>query len=184
MIDISTSNRSVLFYHPQTCVHYSCKKMTKRIVHIVSQPPKFSLPPPPNPLNFVNPIKFFAGQDPNEYSKEKFLLYFLSYQDDSIDKCKNLRIQLLANGPSYINNIQPKTVPQSFTNSNKIVSIHEPANFSTNSAVHLPTQILNQNSFVNQSTNFFSFFNIILFTITIFLLIGLILLVIYLIVLK
>lgn len=184
MVDISTTDRSASSYHPQTCVQYSCSNMTKRSVPLVPKPPKFHLPPPPNPLNFLNSNKIFAGQDPNEYSKEKFLLYFLSYQDDSTDKCKNLRIQLLANEPSFINNIQFETGPQSYTNSNKKVSVHEPANFSTNSAVHLSTKILNQNSLVNQTSSFFSFFNIVLFTITIFLLIGLIILVIYLILLK
>ncbi|RMZ96836.1 hypothetical protein BpHYR1_011646 [Brachionus plicatilis] len=184
MIGISPTNRSVSF-NP-ACVPHPCSNMTKPTVRIVPQPPQFRLAPPPNPLNFLSPNSVLAQYDLKEYSKEKFLLYFLSYQDDSAEKCESLRIQLLANEPFVINKIEPRTGTEAIKISNKIEFSHRSPNFSLNSTeiVHSTTKTLHQNPLINQSSSFFTFFNVILFTITIFLLIGLILLVIYLILLK
>lgn len=180
MIGTSPTNRSVSATNTQECILYPCDGISKRNVRMVPQPPKFRLPPPPNPLNFFNTNTIFAGHDQNEYSKEKFLLYFLSYEDEPTEKCKNLRIQLLANDPFLINEILSKTGQQKIKNSKPFV--YQPAN--STQIVNPSIQMFNQNSPVNQSSSFFTFFNIILVTITIFLLIGLVLLVIYLILLK
>ncbi|CAF0878243.1 unnamed protein product [Brachionus calyciflorus] len=184
------------------CISYECRNVTGKHLRIHREPPIFRLSPPPNPLKFLNLNEIFENYEINEYSKEKFLLYFLNYQnsDDLKDKCSNLRIHLLADEPMLFDSKNlfqqktglleiPKNLNKKIPQNNLVYSISNNFNNRTTTKFNFVTTNNLKNQLPNQSfnniasassSNFFNFFNIFLIAITIFLLIGLIVLIVYL----